>query len=237
MSSNLIQILNRLTSVVLSSRRCGPDIQSDTPMELADDQSVIRTGVIYLVSQNSAEPFLENATIQPGACLMVSDVTQEGRFINHPACHSITVVEFHCHFEKMYNQLTKAISWHFRNGQCESNLQCAPQQEQLLTFWKQIRNNSLQGTLEIKESLRQICPDFKAYIRLIVSSAKIPLPDRIGQSLYFVCRRHCRTVICFSAITRQPVRSSVSSSFLSKISEPWRIGSQSNPSWSSISFA
>lgn len=168
MNCNLIEILHMLHEDIVSQKRCGPDFCTDTPIELADHQPVIHTGVIYLVSQNDAQDFLSKAVIQPGATVMVSDVTVPGTFTRQPMCDSITVVEFRCHLNAMFNQLNKAMSRHFRSTQRFNTSENDTHQAKLLTLWKQIRNKTLQGTLEIKEQLRQLCPDFKSYIRLFV---------------------------------------------------------------------
>ena len=168
MKTNLFQILEQLHWDIHKAKYCSADVRPDTPIELADDQKVIRTGVIYLVSQKEAHSFLSNAIIQPGAYLMVSDVEEPGCIADLPFCDGITVVEFRCHLSSMYNQLVKAMNRHFRNSNIELPAAESSRQDQLLTFWKQIRSKTLQGTVEIKEHLRHICSDFKPYIRLIV---------------------------------------------------------------------
>lgn len=172
MNCNLIEILHLLHKDIVSQKRCGPDFSSDTPIELADHQPVIQTGVIYLVSQNDALDFLSKAVIQPGATVMISDVTVPGTFTRHPMCESITVVEFRCSLNATFNQLAKAMSRHFRSTQRYNTNESHSHQAQLLTLWKQIRSKTLQGTLEIKEQLRQLCPDLKSYIRLFVIVGK-----------------------------------------------------------------
>jgi len=167
MMNNLDIVLQQLRDDVVSARRCAPDLRPNMPVELADDQQVIQTGVIYLVSCDDAEDFLAKAYIQPGAYLMVSDVTQAGQIAQLPLCERITVVEFSCHLKGLYNRLTRVMDNHFRKV-ITDNAQLWPQQEKLPEIWQQIRNRTLQGNVEVREQLRQICPNIKPYVRLVV---------------------------------------------------------------------
>lgn len=180
MKDNLDQVLEQLRPEILSVKRCAPDLHPDVSIEFADDQTILHTGVIYLVSQPQAQEFLSNVSVQPGAYLMVSDATETGSISRLPECDRITVIEFRCRAATLYNRLTRILAQCF----------CAPdslgdsrndmdQQEQLRHFWRQVRSRSLQGTLEREEQLRQICRDTKPYIRLmvVVSDELIPRKD------------------------------------------------------------
>lgn len=167
MMNNLDIVLQQLRDDVVSVRRCAPDLRPDMPLELLDDQQVIQTGVIYLAACDQAENHLANIYIQPGAYLMVSDVTRSGQISQLPYCERITVVEFSCPLKSLFNQLTRAMNSHFRKVRTEDP-QLWPQQEKLPKLWQEIRSRTLHGNVEIREQLRQVCPNLKPFIRLIV---------------------------------------------------------------------
>jgi len=167
MMNNLDIVLQQLHADVVSVRRCAPDLRSDMTVELLDDQKTIRTGVIYLASCHQLEAQLEKVYIQPGAYLMVSDVTQAGQITRLSLCERITVIEFSCRLKTLYNRLTRVMDNHFRKVIIE-NSEFRPRQEKLPEIWQQIRSRTLQGHVEVREQLRQICPNIKPYVRLVM---------------------------------------------------------------------
>lgn len=168
MKDNLESVLQQLRAEVVSVKRSAPDLRPEIPIELADEQRTLRTGVIYLVALAEVEEFLAGANVQPGAYLMVADVTEAGRVARLPKCDGITVVEFSCRLSALYNGLTKALARQFPRHPAVVSGGDAPQQERLLQLWRQIRSRSLQGAVETREQLRQLCPSIQPYVRLIV---------------------------------------------------------------------
>ncbi len=168
MRNNLDFVLQQLRTEVVSVKRSAPDLRAETLIELADEQDTLCTGVMYLAALDQVEPFLAGANVQPGAYLMVAEVTEAGQVAKLPQCDGITVVEFSCRLSTLYNRLTKAINRRFQKHPVLTVGANAQQQERLLQLWRQIRSRSLQGAVETREQLRQMCPNFKPYVRLIV---------------------------------------------------------------------
>lgn len=167
MKDNLESVLQQLRTEVVSVKRSAPDLRPDVPIELADGQRTLRTGVIYLAELEQVEPLLAGANVQPGAYLMAAGVTEAGQVTRLPKCDGITVVEFSCGLSTLYNRLTKALARQFPRHPAAPG-SSAPQQERLQQLWRQIRSRSLQGAVETREQLRQLCPSFRSYVRLIV---------------------------------------------------------------------
>ena len=168
MKDNFDLVLQQMRTLIVSVKRSAPDIQADTRIEMADDQDTVCTGVIYLAEAGQAADWLAGAYVQPASYLLVANVTEAGQVARLPACHDMTVVEFSCPLSTLYNRLTKAIAKRFEKHAVVTPGADAQQQDRLLQLWRQIRSRTMQGTVEIQQQLRQLCPNYQPYVRLIV---------------------------------------------------------------------